>query len=43
MKTSTFATALDKGSVDDSNDQAAGLVSRMIVSNEGDWSVAGCC
>ena len=40
MKTRRLATALDRGSVDESSDQAAGLVSRMIVSSDGDCSAA---
>ena len=42
MKTRMLAMALDRGRVELSNDQAAGFVSRMIESKEGDWSVAVC-
>lgn len=35
MKTRRLATALESGSVEDSNDHAAGLVSRMTVRREG--------
>lgn len=38
MKTRRLATVADKVSVGDSNDQAAGLVSRMMVRRDGDNS-----
>lgn len=41
MKTRRLATALEKGSVDDRRDHAAGLVSRMTVKREGDCSGRG--
>jgi hypothetical protein len=40
MKTRMLATALESGSVDDNRDHVAGLVSRTIVSNDGECSVA---
>jgi hypothetical protein len=40
MKTRILATALESGSLDDSSDHAAGLVSSMTVSSDGDCSVA---
>lgn len=38
MKTRRLATALESGRVEESNDQAAGLVSRTTVRREGDCS-----
>lgn len=39
MKTSRFAIAVVRGSVDDSSDQACGLVSKIIVNREGGSAV----